>query len=119
MRNPKDLAGQRVDCGLLWLGDDDRRGLTQPQRVAAEGVAVVVIVWRCGPTERSLTPTQCRWTNVQRQTHTLASSRARWIRWRADTSSSTHPNAAAGSLRPWSAGRYAADPVTLANTTLT
>ena len=46
MRKREDLAAQRVDCGLLWFGDDDRRGPTQRQRVAAEGVAVVVIV--CG-----------------------------------------------------------------------
>jgi hypothetical protein len=39
MRKREDLAGQRVDCGLLWFGDDDRRGLTQRQRVAAAGVA--------------------------------------------------------------------------------
>jgi hypothetical protein len=75
MRKREDLAGQRVDCGLLWFGDDDRRGLTQRRRVAAEGVAVVVIVWRCGPTERSLTLTHFRSTIVQRQTRARGGAR--------------------------------------------
>jgi hypothetical protein len=117
LRKREDLAAQRVDCGLLWFGEDDRRGLTQRQRVAADcgGDCVALRPDRAFADADPLSFDKCSTSS----TRARGSSRARWIRWRTDTPSSTHPELAGRSLRPWSAGRDAADPLTLANTTLT